>query len=210
MDIALEVIGWIGSILIVWSLVVARVIRFRWINLAGAVIATGYNAAIEVWPFVFMNLAIVVIDVYWLWRLYREAHSDAAYRVVAVPADDPFLEHFHAVHADDIARHQPSFAQALAHPEGLHTFLVARGDEPVGVVALRSESDGVGLVELDWVKERFRDLTPGEFVYRQSGALSEAGFTRLRVPTHEGLDRDYLRRMGFSAEGPHWVREVAA
>ena len=60
----LEVIGWVGSILVVLSLMQARVLRFRWMNLIGAVIATGYNAWVGVWPFAAMNAAISIIDVY--------------------------------------------------------------------------------------------------------------------------------------------------
>ncbi|WP_203653643.1 hypothetical protein [Demequina activiva] len=212
-QVILEAIGWIGSILIVWSLVVARVLRFRWMNLIGAVLATGYNAAIGVWQFAFMNLAITLIDIYWLARLYREAHDEQVYRVLPVDADNAFLRHVLAEHAADIQEHQPSFEldgdTGTAAGGTRHTFLVVRGDEAVGVVAVRDMGDGRGLVELDWVKERFRDFTPGEFVYRESRVLAEAGFSRLEVDVREQLDRDYMRRMGFRTEGPRWVREVA-
>jgi hypothetical protein len=39
-----QVIGWVGSALVVLSLAQARVLRFRWLNLAGAVLATAFNA----------------------------------------------------------------------------------------------------------------------------------------------------------------------
>lgn len=210
MDIILEAIGWTGSILIVWSLMQARVLKFRWMNLAGAVIATAYNGIIGIWPFAFMNLAITVIDIYWLRRLYREAHDEAVYRVLPVPANDPFVAELVRVHAEDIDAHAPGFSAAPEHHSGRHQFLVVRGDEAVGVVAVRELGDGVGLVELDWVKERFRDFTPGEFVYRKSQVLADAGFRRLELVPHEATDRDYLRRVGFSTDGPRWVREVAA
>ncbi len=210
----LEAIGWIGSILIVWSLMQARVLRFRWMNLAGAATATVYNAIIGVWPFAFMNLAITVIDIYWLWRLYHEAHDAAIYKVLAVDADNAFLRHVLAEHSEDIAAHEPAFdidADAGTASGGTrHTFLVVRGDEAVGVVAVRDLGGGTGLVELDWVKERFRDFTPGEFVYRESHELSQAGFDRLEVQPHARTDRDYLARVGFAPDGDRMVRAVAA
>jgi len=210
MEIILETIGWIGSLLIVWSLMVARVLRFRWMNLWGAVIATGYNAIIEVWPFAFMNFAIAVIDVYWLRRLYREAHDDAHYRVLPVPADDPFVQELIRVHADDIAAHEPGFTATSGDDGARHQFLIVRGDEAVGIVAVKDQGDGVGQVELDWVKQRFRDFTPGEFVYRQSQALVDAGFRRLELVPHAATDENYLRRVGFHLDQSRWVREVAA
>ncbi|AWE41717.1 MULTISPECIES: YgjV family protein [unclassified Actinobaculum] len=75
----LEIIGWIGSGLVVISLVVANQYTFRWMNFSGSFIATTYNAILGVWPAVGMNAAIVLIDVYWLLRLRRqEAEKQAA------------------------------------------------------------------------------------------------------------------------------------
>lgn len=209
MQTLLEIIGWIGSILIVWSLMQARVLRFRWMNFIGAFIATFYNAVIGIWPFAFMNAAITIIDAYWLVKLYREKHDDQIFSVIPLDPEDAYLQHVLEVHAEDIAKHQPQFAaHAPSAASQRSTFLVARGDEAVGVVAVRHQSEGVGLVELDWVKERFRDFAPGEFVYRSSSALSEAGFTRLELENHAALDEAYVQRVGFKAEDGRWVRAV--
>ena len=214
MQTLLEVIGWAGSLLIVTSLMQARVLRFRWMNLVGAVLATGYNAAIGVWQFAFMNLAITVIDIYWLTRLYRERHDAAVYQVLPVDADNAFLRHLLDVHRGDIAAHAPWFDVAAdagtAAGGSRHTFLVVRGDEAVGVVAVTDVGGGVGRVELDWVKERFRDFTPGEFVYRESDVLRTAGFDRLEIAPRDELDEEYLRRVGFTMHGDRWARPVAA
>lgn len=211
MDVFFEAVGWAGSILIVWSLTQARVLRFRWMNFAGSFIATIYNAIFEIWPFVAMNAAIVIINSYWLIRLYRERHDEQVFHVLPLSPDDPFLQQVLNVHATDIAHAEPHFvADAIATPSPRHTFLVVRGDEAVGVVAVREQGDGVGLVELDWVKERFRDFTPGEFVHRESGILRAAGFRRLEVAPHEHTNREYLRRMGFRTEETRWVKDLAA
>ena len=202
--------GWIGSILVVWSLMQARVLRFRWMNLAGSAIATVYNAAIHLWPFFAMNLAIAIIDSFWIWKLTQERHDQAVYRVIPVAANDAFLQHVLETHREDIARNRPDFAAVTPAGENRSVFLVVRGDENVGVVALRNEGAGVGLVELDWVKPSFRDFTPGEFVYRESHALADAGFSSLEVPAAESVDSAYLSRMGFTAKDDRWVREVAA
>ena len=214
MQTLLEVIGWTGSLLIVASLMQGRVLRFRWMNLIGAMVATTYNAAIGVWPFAFMNLAITVIDIYWLTRLYRERHDPEVYRVLPVDADNAFLRHVLEVHAEDVAAHAPGFDvgadTGTAAGGTRHTFLVVRGDEAVGVVAVTDEGEGRGAVELDWVKPRFRDFTPGEFVYRESGALADAGFSHLEIEPRGELDEEYLRRVGFYMSHGRWVQTVAA
>ncbi len=211
METVYEAIGWIGSILIVWSLMQARVLRFRWMNFAGSLIATAYNAYFGIWPFVAMNAAIVVINAYWLLRLYRERHDPGVYKVIPLATEDPFLLHFLEVHAKDIATQRPDFAALAMNRDGRRvTYLVTRGDEAVGVVALRDEGAGVGLVELDWVKPRFRDFTPGEFVYHRDDALKEAGFRRIEIETRPELDREYLRNVGFRTDRTRWVLDLAA
>ncbi|PFG44664.1 inner membrane protein [Isoptericola jiangsuensis] len=209
MAVWLEVFGWVGSILVVWSLTQARVLRFRWMNLAGAVVATAYNAVVGVWPFAAMNAAIAVIDVYWLVRLYREAHDAAVYQVVEVDPDDAYLRHVLRVHAEDVARSYPSFHPDDG-PQGRAAFLVVRGDETVGVVVLHEGDDGEARVELDWVTPRFRDFTPGEFVHRSQDLFAAHGFRRVVVVGATERQHEYLGRVGFRPEGDRWVREVGA
>ena len=204
----LEVGGWIGSILVVVSLTQARVLRFRWLNLVGSVIATAYNAIIGIWPFVAMNAAIAVINVYWLTRLYRERHSTAAYEAVAVAPDDAYLRHLLRVNGEDMTRVWPGFSPSLIDAQSL-VHLVVRGDETVGVVCLRpTDEPGEAMVVLDWVNVKFRDFTPGEFVYRQSSVFAEHGLTHLRVLDPPDREHNYLRRMGFEQTKQGWTRNV--
>ncbi len=234
-----EIVGWAGSVLVVLSLMQARVWRFRVMNLVGAVLATAYNAVFGIWAFAAMNGAIAVIDVYWLWRLRRERSDAAVYAVVEVARDDAYLRHVLAVHADDVARHRtvpaagapapgapapgasaPGAPAPDAHapdasapgtPGDELAFLVVRGDETVGVVLVRDGGDGTGVVALDWVTPRFRDFTPGEFVYRHSDVFAAHGLRRLVVPTAPPGTSAYLERVGFRAQADGaWVREVAA
>ncbi|KQY46636.1 YgjV family protein [Cellulomonas sp. Root137] len=202
-----EIVGWIGSLLVIISLTQARVLRFRVINLLGAVIATAYNVVIEIWPFAVMNGVIAIIDVYWLVRLQRERHDALVYGVLEVPSDDAVLQHLLESHAPDIARFHPGFSAVDPAPSA--SFVVVRGDELVGAVVVRSAGDGVGRVDLDYVTPRYRDFTPGEFVYRDSGVFASHGFRRLVVGGSPATEaRAYLERVGFRPTADGWEREV--
>lgn len=207
----LEIIGWVGSVLVVVSLMQARVLRFRWLNFAGSVIATAYNTIVGIWPFAAMNAVIAVIDAYWLWRLTRERHDADVYEVVPVGAGDHYLRHVLGVHADDIARYYPSFGlPGDAAGDSRWAYLVLRGDETVGVVVVRDAGDGIGEVELDWVTPRFRDFAPGEFVYRRSGVFAGTGLRSLVVAEDARDTGPYLERVGFARVDGRWRREVEA
>jgi len=221
----LEIIGWVGSVLVVVSLMQARVLRFRWLNFAGSVIAAAYNAVVGIWPFAAMNGVIAVIDAYWLWRLTRERHDAEVFQVVPVGAGDRYLRHVLGLHAGDIGRFYPSFALPAGEASGgdapggeqpagtapagdRWAYLVLHGDETVGVVVVRDAGGGVGEVELDWVTPRFRDFAPGEFVYRRSGAFTGTGLRTLVVASDARDTGPYLERVGFRQVDGRWRREL--
>lgn len=200
----LEIIGWIGSGLIVLSLAQARVWRFRVMNFIGAVIATAYNGLLSIWPFAAMNLVIAVIDAYWLVRLSRERSPESkAYDLLEVDDDDAYLRHFLKVHVEDAKKHFPAYDPAA--PSRCNV-LVMRGDEAVGVVTIKDIQDGTANLSLDYVTERFRDFSPGTFVYEDSGMFERLGVKRIQAPGSSG-DK-YLHKMGFREQNGAWLRDV--
>ncbi|WP_434743776.1 hypothetical protein [Micromonospora sp. SH-82] len=198
----LEILGWVGSALLVWSLLQTRLLRLRAINLIGCLILIGYNAAVEVWPMVGLNVVLAVINLWYLRTLLATRHDEATYQVVEVGVDDAFLAHTLRVHAADIARFNPGF-RPTPDRDGGSAFLVVRADEVVGVVLVHAEPDGVAQIDLDYVTARYRDLTPGEFVYRRSSLFTDRGFHRVVSPP--GMVAPYYSRLGFR---PHEGRYV--
>ncbi|MER5458679.1 hypothetical protein ABT008_28310 [Micromonospora sp. NPDC002389] len=202
----LELVGWAGSALLVWSLLQTRILRLRALNLVGCFVLIGYNAAVQVWPMVGLNVVLAVINVWYLRGLLTTRHDEQTYQVVEVGADDAFLAHTLRVHAADIARFNPGF-----HPgrvTGRAAFLVVRDDEVVGVVLARDVGDGVAQIDLDYVTPAFRDFTPGEFVYRRSSLFTDRGFRRVVSPP--GMVGAYYHRLGFRREGDSFVLDLPA
>ena len=190
----LDIIGWAGSALLVYSVMQARVLRFRVLNLAACVVLIGYNAVLGIWPMVAMNVALALINAWHIRRLVATRHDEATYEVLEVGPQDEYLRHVLRVHEADILKHQPGFVWDGAQ-EGSVAFLVQRGDETVGVVLLRDTGDGVAHVVLDYVTPRFRDFSPGEFVWRHSSVLRDRGFRTVVTPEH--MVAPYYGRIGF-------------
>jgi hypothetical protein len=206
----LDIVGWTGSALLVWSLLQARILRLRALNLVGCLILIGYNAAIGVWPMVGLNVVLAVINVWYLAHMLATRHDERAYQVVEVGTDDDFLAHVLRVHADDIARFNPGFewpGEPAGDAPGRCAFVVVRGDEVVGVVLVRAVGTDLAQVELDYVTQRFRDFTPGEFVYRRSRLFTERGFRQVVTPP--GMVAPYYDRLGFRRTGDSYVLDLA-
>ena len=202
----LDVLGWGGSALLVYSLLQSRVLRFRVLNLAACVILVAFNALVEVWPMVGMNLVLSAINIWFIARMLRDRHDEAAFEVLRVRPDDEYLRHTLRVHGGDIAAFQPDLAWDPAGAGNL-AYLVQRGDETVGVVLLHADGD-TARVLLDYVTPRYRDFSPGEFVWRRSGLLTEEGFRRVVTPPR--MVGAYYDRLGFRREGDSFVLDLAA
>ncbi|MEU4419634.1 hypothetical protein AB0F81_03350 [Actinoplanes sp. NPDC024001] len=203
-----DIIGWAGSALLVWSLLQSRLLRLRALNLAGCLVLLGFNAAIGVWPMVGLNAVLAVINIWYLWRMLATRHDDKTYQVVEVRTDDEFLAHTLRLHHDDIARFNPGFTWDDTVRRDAAAFLVVSGDEVVGVVLFRSAGDGVAQVLLDYVTQRYRDFTPGEFVYRQSRFFADRGCHTVVTPP--GMRSPYYARLGFQPRGDSYVWELTA
>ena len=201
----LEVIGWAGSALLIWSLLQTRIIRLRALNLVGCLVLIGYNGVVRVWPMVGLNVVLAVINVWYLARLLGTRHDDRVYQVLEVDTDDAFLAHILRVHAEDIARFNPYFRWGTSSA-GCSAFLVLRADEVVGIMLLRAASPELAQVELDYVTQRFRALSPGEFVYRHSRLLTDRGFRQVRTPP--GMLAPYYDRLGFRRDGDAYLLDL--
>lgn len=201
----LDALGWIGSAVLVGSLLQARQLRFRTLNLVACFVLIAFNWALGVWPQVAMNVVLAGINAWFLYRLLTTRHDERHYQVVPVKTDDEFLDHVLRSHAEDIARFNPQFGPAGGPDRS--AYVVMSDDVVVGVVLVRALDPTTAQVELDYVTKPYRDFTPAEFVYRASHLFSDRGFRR--VVTRPGEDDDaYYTRLGFTKTGERYVLDL--
>lgn len=81
----LDVLGWVGSALLIYSLMQARVLRFRLLNLVACVVLVIFNAVLGIWPMVAMNVVLSGINLWFIRKLASERHSDVAFEVAVRP-----------------------------------------------------------------------------------------------------------------------------
>ncbi len=194
-----EIVGWVGSGVLVISLLQTVIWRLRLINLAGCFVLIAYNAVVGVWPMVGLNVVLAAINIFYLVRMASTRHSPAHYEVVQVGTDEPYLAHVLQRHREDIAHFNPTLdLDATLVAESTEAHLVLRGDETIGVVLASIEHDTAHIL-LDYVTPPYRDLSPGEFVFGPRGVFAGRGLGK--IVTSPALATPYYERLGFTAEG---------
>lgn len=119
----LELYGYLGSVLIAVSLMMADIRKLRWINLVGAGTFASYGLLIGSWPVFVLNGFIVLIDVVHLWQIYRrpEPLGQADFEV-----DDGYVRNV-------LYRALP---QVQSLPSGQRIRVTYRGTRPVAFESL--------------------------------------------------------------------------
>ncbi len=70
--VCMEIFGYIGTVLVIISMLMTSVVKLRIINLCGALISLVYAITVAAWPIAVMNLALSIIQLCQLYRLYAE------------------------------------------------------------------------------------------------------------------------------------------
>ncbi|MBQ7389935.1 MAG: YgjV family protein [Clostridia bacterium] len=75
MNIYLEIFGYIGTALVIISMMMKSINRLRIFNISGSVISTIYSIIAGAWPIVVMNVSLIAINSYHLLKAYLDKEN---------------------------------------------------------------------------------------------------------------------------------------
>ena len=198
-----EWLGYAASILVAVSLTMSSIVKLRWINLTGAVMFAAYGFIIGALPVAFVNSFIIIVNLVYLRRMYREQDD---FRIMNLSGDSEYLQYFLDCHRKEIVQYFPQFD--FASQAERRVFYLVKNSVPIGLLIGREQADGAFLIELDYVGQAFRDLKMGSFVYQNNDFFRQQGFKSLIAPVTQGKHDDYLRKMDFRQEGAFFVKSL--
>lgn len=185
---AVELIGYLGSALVVISMLMTSVVRLRVINLIGSAIFTCYALLIKSYPTAAMNLFLVGINVYHLVRLLKvQKHYD----LVATDMENSYVTYLLEKNRDDILKWFPEFSPP--NEPGI-AYLVCCDSNPAGLFLGRIMGNGDIEVLLDYATPVYRDTTVGSYLH---GRLAEAGYRSLVFKSYAPQHKGYMEKVGY-------------
>ena len=185
----IEGIGYLGSILILGSMLMTSVTRLRTINLIGSIVFASYALMIHSIPTAIINIGLVVINIVQLKRL---ADVKREYDLVKVGPEEAGLQYLLQHYYENIVKYFPTLKAGV--PVGDIAFLVYCNGMPAGIFLGSRREEGVIDVDLDYSTPMFRDSSVGRFFYDK---LPEQGAKQLVFRNPSEKHREYMIKIGF-------------
>ena len=198
--ILIEAFGYLGSLLVLVSMLMTSVKKLRIINMIGSIIFTIYAFIIKSYPTAFMNFCLVLINLRFLWKMSRMGKE---YEVVECDRNDVLLRYLVDHYRSDINKIFPGIDLNLRYID--RAYVVLCEGKPVGVTLGNMEDDETLELKLDYTIPEFRDFSIGSFLFDY---LKKKDVARVvyKGPAENHLD--YLNNQGFVKEGDSYIKTL--
>lgn len=190
----LQWIGYIASVIVAVSLAMNSIVKFRWINLIGAITFSTYGFLIGALPVGFLNGLIALIDVYYLIIIYNKKET---FETMEIRADNKYLLRFLEFHNTEIQKFFPDFTYK---PEmNTISFFILRNTAVAGLFLAHREDNNILKVGLDYVIPEYRDFKNGKYIYlRLRRKFIDDGFDTIMATGKSVKYSKYLKKLGFT------------
>ena len=195
----IEAFGYLGSLLVLLSMLMTSVVKLRIINTVGSVIFTIYAFIIRSYPTALMNLCLVLINLHFLWKMSR---TDKEYEIIKTDGNDILLNHLLDYYRNDILKCFPGISYDMKKADQIYVVLCQ--GKPVGITLGNLDGDTLELM-LDYSIPEFRDFSIGAHLLSN---LKKEGIKKVvyRGPDENHLN--YLKRLGFVYNDGTYVKQL--
>lgn len=191
-----ELIGYLGSVLVLVSLLMSSIVKLRIINAIGSLIFCVYAFKINSIPTAVMNMSLVGIDLYFLFKLSKPQQT---FSVVPVSADDASVRHFLKVYSEDIAKYFDSADICGADK----AYAVFDKDTLAGISAGKVRGGSLDLL-LDYTTPQYRDCKVARYLY---SVLADS-FETLSYTGSNQYHISFLEKMGYVKENDSYIKKL--
>lgn len=197
-DLYLEIFGYIGTALVIISMMMTSVVKLRIFNICGSLISMTYAIITATWPIVVLNFSLVAIN---LFHLLRSKMSKKSFTCLMLEEDDKCLDCFLSYYAQDIKKFFPDCDLKY---NSKSVYAVFSGAEIVGIVIGTKSGENIE-IDLDYAVPAYRDLSVGKFIYEY---LSNSGITTICASSKNTTHLSYLKKMGFIEDNGKMTKKV--
>jgi hypothetical protein len=190
-----EMIGYMGSLLVAFSLTMKSLQKLRIVNMVGALFFITYGLLIGALPIALLNGLTLCVNIYNLWGMWQRRDY---FTLMQVRADSAYLIKFLDFYRREISEFIPTYQ--FKPDDNQVVVFILRNMLPVGLVVVRPEGEEA-CIFLDFVIPGYRDFRAGKFLLEESAEFyRQMGILRLSTAPGSRKHETYLNRMGFQQE----------
>ncbi len=194
-----EIIGYIGSALVLISFLMVSVVKLRIVNSIGSAVCVIYGLLIGAYPTVVMNVCLLAINVYYLIKM---SNTEKSYDLVRVSIDESLTKYTLDRYKDDIAKCFPGISMNF---EGANRgYIICHEGKPVGITIGKEENRAIELM-LDYSIPEYRDFSIGSFLMSN---MAVDGIDKIIYTGSDENHKAYLRGTGFKEVGDHYEKTL--
>lgn len=197
----IEIYGYIGSCLVVVSMLMSSVVKLRVINTIGSIISGTYALIIGSFPLALMNGSLIVINIYNLFKLLK---SEQHYEMTEGKADDSYLNYLLDHYKDDIKTYFPEFE--LGKTAFNAAYIVSNDAVPAGICLGKMTDETTMELVLDYTTPVYRDCSVGHYLYTK---IAKCGVKKLTYTGKAEAHIAYLDKMGFVSENGIYTKQLS-
>lgn len=192
--IIFEIIGYVGTALVLVSFLMSSVYKLRVINTIGSLVSIVYGVLMHVYPTVVLNVCLALINVYYLWKMSSHK-AERLYSTEAVSPSNSVVNNFLHKYEKEIKKYFPHFD--MLNNDANTARLVFCEDAFAGVLIGKTEGDNLD-VYLDFTTPAYRDFSAGKYLYKD---IEKSGIKKCFFKTDIPLSYVYLRKVGYKRNG---------
>ncbi len=186
----IELIGYIGTALVIISMLMTSLVRLRILNICGSLISIIYGILVQTYPTVLLNTVLIAVN---LAQLIRVSRKKSTFHYVKTTSSDASVGYFLELYGKDIAEYFPKNVKSLDACAEAH--IAFCGSEPAGIIIGTRRGSEYNLI-IDYATPRYRDFTVSPFIYEQ---LKSEGINTLLADDNEA----YFKKIGFEKHEKH-------
>lgn len=205
---AIQILGYAASLIVFISLMMKSLAKLRVLNAAGSLLFVVFALATDSLPTAFLNLGIVVIDVFYFIRMTRVKDN---FEIMTVQKDNEIVRRFYRTNKKEL---DALFGEAsFVKSEKIALFF--RNDDIAGLLAYSSvvlpQSDSsvpesAAEILIDFVVPKYRDFAVGRhFFVKDVSFWKEQGYSCLLSNVPDKKHIPYLERLGFERQNDFTV-----
>lgn len=199
MNIYLEIFGYIGTCLVILSMMMSSVTKLRIINMCGSVISGVYAGLSLTWPICIMNICLFLINGYHLLKHYLRKNTIEFH---LVKNDDTSLLHFITHNKEEILKMNPNLI--LNFNSNTNIYLLYNKCEMAGIVVGNIDNTNFNL-DLIYVVPKFRDSSNTLLL---PTILSNQNVNKVTSVIKEKSYNLYLEKLGFKKHDNLYIKHL--